>query len=98
MQYWHFNVAFLSDNVYKNAYKKFLGSNYRKTNAVYSSLQQWWDVGKGRIKQLCLQYTLNVTRDMSRSIKALQREIVGLQTFTDSTGEREHILIIFEET
>ncbi|KAJ4948663.1 hypothetical protein JOQ06_020193, partial [Pogonophryne albipinna] len=52
---------------------------------------QWWDVGKVKIKQLCLQYTFNVTKDMARSLRALEREVVELQGLADSTGEREHV-------
>ncbi|KAJ4930095.1 hypothetical protein JOQ06_019108 [Pogonophryne albipinna] len=55
------------------------------------SLNQWWDVGKVKIKQLCLQYTFNVTKDMARSLRALEREVVELQGLADSTGEREHV-------
>ena len=44
-----------------------------------------------KIKQLCQQYTLNVTKDMARSLRALEREVVELQGLADSTGEREHV-------
>ncbi len=72
--YWHFNVTLLSDIVFIDAFKYFW-SGYTKTKAEYTSLQQWWDIGKVKIKQLCLQYTLNVTRDMTKSMKVLENEI-----------------------
>lgn len=90
--YWHFNVTLLSDNVFKKAFECFW-NNYRQTKSEYSSLQQWWDVGKGKIKQLCQQYTLNVTRDMARSMKALETEIVELQT----PQEKENIFKFSKE-
>ncbi|KAI4898221.1 hypothetical protein NFI96_022806, partial [Prochilodus magdalenae] len=39
----------------------------------------------------CQQYTLNVTRDIARSLKALEMEIVELQNLGATTGNREHI-------
>ena len=86
--YWHFNVSLLSDSVFRNVFKSFW-LNYRQTKSQFDSLQQWWDVGKAKIKQLCLQYTLNVTKDMARSMRALEREVVELQVLADSTEERE---------
>ena len=69
-------------------------SLHRRTKSEYSSLQQWWDVVKVQIKQLCLQYTLSVTRDMTRSMRDLEREVVELQNRADSTGDREHIEVL----
>lgn len=91
--YWHFNVTLLSDSVFKDTFK-FFWSEYAKTKSDFTSLQQWWDIGKGKIKQLCLQYTLNVTRDMTRSMKDLESEIVKLQDLADSTGEKEHFKVL----
>lgn len=91
--YWHFNSALLSDNIFKNVFRSFW-SNHRLTKHEYSSLQQWWDVGKVKIKQLCLQYTLKVTKDMARSMRALEREVVELQGLADSTGDREWIQVL----
>jgi hypothetical protein len=56
--------------------------------AKYSSLQQWWDIGKIQIQQFFNQYTFNVTRDTLRSIKDLEVGIVELQTTYGSTGDR----------
>ena len=44
--YWHFNVTLLSDNAFKDAVSCFW-RNYTKTKSEYTSLQQWWDIGKG---------------------------------------------------
>ncbi len=87
--YWHFNVTLLSDIVFIDAFKYFW-SGYTKTKAEYTSLQQWWDIGKVKIKQLCLQYTLNVTRDMTKSMKVLENEIEDLQRLANSTNDGEH--------
>ncbi|KAK3522500.1 hypothetical protein QTP86_016150 [Hemibagrus guttatus] len=58
--------------------------------AAFSSLQLWWDFTKAQIKVFCQQYTLNVTRDIVRSLKALEIEIVELQRL-EATGDRRHI-------
>ncbi|KAL7825670.1 hypothetical protein SRHO_G00334080 [Serrasalmus rhombeus] len=52
---------------------------------------QWWDVAKVQIKVFCQQYTFNVTRDIIRSLKALEIEIVALQCLGEATGDQEHI-------
>lgn len=88
--YWHFNVTLLSDKVFKEAFN-FFWNNYSKTKSEYTSLQQWWDIGKIQIKQLCIQYSLNVTKDMTKSMEALENEIVMLQDLADFTGNGEHI-------
>ncbi|KAK3524682.1 hypothetical protein QTP86_000650 [Hemibagrus guttatus] len=51
---------------------------------------QWWDFTKTQIKVFCQQYTLNITRDVVRSLKALEIEIVELQRL-EATGDRGHI-------
>ncbi|KAL7842571.1 hypothetical protein SRHO_G00242600 [Serrasalmus rhombeus] len=57
----------------------------------YRGVQQWWDVAKVQIKVFCQQYTFNVTRDIIRSLKALEIEIVALQCLREATGHQEHI-------
>lgn len=91
--YWHFNTTLLTNNGFKESLRYFW-FYFRRTKSEYSSLQQWWDVGKVQIKQLCLQYTLSVTRDMTRSMRDLEREVVELQNRADSTGDREHIEVL----
>ena len=88
--YWHFNTALLSDNGFSKAFTVFW-NDFRMTKSSFNSLQQWWDIGKSQIKSLCLQYTLNVSRDLARSIRDLEREMVELQELADSTGERGHV-------
>ena len=43
------------------------------------------------IKQLCQQYTLNVTRDVIRSMEDLETEIVEVLNLIDSTRNQDHI-------
>ena len=47
-----------------------------------------------KIKHLCQQCTLNVIRDMTRSMRALEREIVALQDLAAFTGEGERIKVL----
>ncbi|KAK3526474.1 hypothetical protein QTP70_029652, partial [Hemibagrus guttatus] len=62
----------------------------RKEKRDLSSCRQWWDHGKVLIQQLCQQYTANVTRDITKSLRELEIEIVELQTLSESTGDRGH--------
>ena len=40
------------------------------------------------IKQLCQQYTLNVSQNITKSMRDLEIEIVELQSSAESTGNR----------
>lgn len=62
--YWHFNTALLCDAHFKDAFRVFL-KVFKNRKQDFKSLRQWWDCGKAEIKQLCQQYTLNVTRDIT---------------------------------
>lgn len=44
--------------------------------------------GKVQIKQLCQQYARNVTRDITRSLRDLETEVVDLQGLAESTGNQ----------
>ncbi|KAL6456611.1 hypothetical protein MHYP_G00351550 [Metynnis hypsauchen] len=57
-------------------------------------LCDWWDVAKVQIRVFCQQYTFNVTRDIIRSLKALETEIVALQCLAEATGDQEHIKVL----
>ncbi len=54
-------------------------------------MQQWWDCGKIQIKNFCQQYTLNVTKEITRSLNTSETEIVDLYSLSASTGKKEHI-------
>ncbi len=76
--YWHFNTNLLSDNSFCDTFK-FFWNNFKGTKALYVSLQQWWDVGKVQIQQLCRTHTLNASRDISQSVEVIENEILDLQ-------------------
>ncbi|KAK3522929.1 hypothetical protein QTP86_009711 [Hemibagrus guttatus] len=54
-------------------------------------LEQWWDHGKVLIQQLCRKYTVNITRDITKSLEDLEIGIVELQALAESTGDRRHV-------
>ena len=88
--YWHFNTTLVEDKRFSGIFTLFW-ENFKRQKSTYSSLQLWWDCGKVLIKQLCQQYTLNVTKGVSQSIRALEREILGLQDLAASSYNEEHI-------
>ena len=67
---------------------------FRRKKNDFSILRQWWDHGKTEIKLLFQQHTLNVTRDISRSLKDLEIDIVELENLSESTGDRGHIEVL----
>jgi len=83
--YWHFNTALLLDTHFREVFIYFW-KGFRERKGDFNSLKQWWDCGKADIKQLCLQYTLNVSRDITKSMRDLEMEIVELQSYAESTG------------
>lgn len=53
-------------------------------------MQTWWRFGKTQIKQLCQQYTHNVTKDIIKSIRVLEDEILKFQEVAQSSGNQTH--------
>lgn len=80
--YWHFNNALLSDKGFKDAFE-FFWKNLRNTKSTFNSIQQWWDYGKVQIKQFSQQYTKNI----ERSMKILEMDIINLEERLQSTGD-----------
>ncbi len=91
--YWHFNTSLLQDNFFKDVFH-FFWKQFSSRKKDFSSLQQWWDHGKKEIQQLCRQYTLNVSKDISQSMRMLEIEIVELQNLVESTGNRGFIELL----
>ena len=88
--YWHFNTALLNLQAFRNAFKLFWFS-HRESRSAFSSIQQWWDIGKTQIKQLCQQFTRKVNRDLTQTMKDLERQVEELQSLVASTGNRGHL-------
>ena len=87
--YWHFNTSLLHDTGFKEALE-LMWVSHRQNKLKYSSLQQWWDIGKTQIKLFCQQYTCNVTRHITSSLQDLEMDVVKLQNLVDSTGNQEY--------
>ena len=87
--YWHFNSVLTFDRKFREVFIYFWDV-FRQRKNDFSSLRQWWDHGKTEIKLLCQQHTLNVTRDITRSMKDLEIDIVELENLGESTGDRGH--------
>jgi len=68
--YWHFNILLLQDNAFIETFIYFW-KQFGLKKHEFKSLKQWWDYGKVEIQQLCRQYTLNVSREISRSMRNL---------------------------
>ena len=73
--YWHFNSVLAFAQLFKEVLMYFWDA-FRQRKGDFSSIRQWWDHGKTQIKHLCQQHTLNVTRDITRSMKDLEIDIV----------------------
>ena len=85
--YWHFNTALLEDKHFKEVFSYFW-KTFKKEKNSFPTLQQWWDMAKVKTKQLCQQYTLNVTRNLTVSQESLETEIMYLQNLVDTTVDQ----------
>lgn len=74
--HWHFNTKLLQDHSFIHAFTSFWES-WREEKSRFSSLSQWWDVGKAQIKAFCLQYTAHSTRILKEKMLALEHEIAN---------------------
>lgn len=88
--YWHFNSSLVHDKHFKEVFKTFW-ADFKGSKSSFVSLQQWWDVGKIQIQQLCKQYTQNITRDRAQSIDILEKELKEIQMLAFSTGNEDEI-------
>nr|BAC82609.1 pol-like protein [Danio rerio] len=84
--YWHLNTNLLSDCTFQDIFKEFW-SNFKSTKSTFCSIQQWWDFAKTQVKQLCQQYTINVTKDRKSTIEVLENEIKAMQEKADASGD-----------
>lgn len=91
--YWHFNSVLTVNKSFREALS-FFWSDFRQKQTEFVSLRQWWDHRKVQIKLLCQQHTLNVTRDVTRSIRDLEIDIVDLECESESTENRGYIEIL----
>ncbi|KAK3538866.1 hypothetical protein QTP86_018775, partial [Hemibagrus guttatus] len=54
--------------------------HWKTTKNAFENLRQWWDFGKVEIKLLCQQHTANSSTKVKQAIKALEREIMSIET------------------
>ncbi len=83
--YWHFNTNLLNDIFFFESFKAFW-EVFKKTKSYFKSLQQWRDYGKVQI-MFAQQYTRNVTKDLTRSLEVLEKQIMDLQKLTRTSGD-----------
>lgn len=54
---------------------------------MFSSMQQWWEIGKKQIQQLCKQYHFNVSRSIAKKIEVIENDIIEIQGLIEVTGK-----------
>ncbi len=83
--------------IFVNIFLSF-GLGWKSKKSSFTSIQQWWDIGKVQIQKLCNQYTFNVTRDMVQSIRRLEMDIVELQTLNGATANQNQLQALKRKT
>jgi len=80
--YWHFNSALIEDAHFCKCFS-FFWLGWKSKKSSFTSIQQWWEIGKVQIQTFCNQYTFNVSRDIVKSIRSLEMDIVELQALNE---------------
>lgn len=74
-------MTLLSDLQFKDVFN---WESFKEQKDQFSSLQEWWDIGKVNIRLLCQQYTLNVTKKINyKEVNKEENEILGNQDYLD---------------
>jgi len=89
-------LAELSDSFFRDSFKYFW-QNFRKSKSNFRSIQQWWDIGKVKIRQFCQQYTRNVTMEFKKSMEILENELSECQKIAESTGTSNNFELFFKK-
>ena len=69
---WKFNVSVLGEDAYYQLISDFW-ADWRKVQHLSSSLAEWWEIGKSKIKALTISYCVQRSRASSRSRDLLTR-------------------------
>lgn len=84
--HWHFNNTLLQDHIFVHSFGLFWKS-WREERGSYSSLRQWWDLGKVQIKTFCQQYTANNTENLKVKMKMIEQEILQQSLHNQGGGD-----------
>lgn len=88
--YWHFNTSLIHDR-HSGEVSKAFWDEFKVSKSSFVSLQQWWDISKIQIQQLGKQYILkNITRDITRALKTLEKELAEIQDLVYTTRNHDH--------
>ena len=80
--YWHFNNELLQDSDFCQQFR-FFWENWRSKKGNFSSLSQWWEVGKAQIRFFCHQCTAYSTARVKAPIQKLEGEIRNCEIHID---------------
>ena len=84
--YWHFNNRLLEDRCFRESFTRFW-VKWRERQRCFSSLRQWWDVGKAHIRLFCKEYTWGSTGRRDSAVEKLEREIQDAESRLGQFGE-----------
>ncbi|KAK2904012.1 hypothetical protein Q8A73_010669 [Channa argus] len=76
--YWHFNNKLLQDNTFCQDFRRFW-EHWRLQKLNFSSLRQWWEVGKAQTRVYCQQYRSYSTARIKTAVRELEADITHLE-------------------
>lgn len=75
--FWHFNVKLLNDFNFCDNFKYFW-FYWQAQKEFYTSLIQWWEVGKAQIKVFTQRYSASSTTAIKKTVEQLEKDVKDL--------------------
>jgi len=75
---WQMNSDVLYSDIFKNNFEE-MWNNWQNKKANYSDLREWWEEGKGKIKEFTIYCSVFLKKSKQNTIKELERELLECQ-------------------
>lgn len=94
--YWHFNTKLIQDRLFSSKFETFW-ELWRAKKGDFSSLSQWWEVGKAQIRVFCQQYTSSSTTRIREAVQQLEQEIRDIECSLILNVDKEDGILLKEK-
>ena len=87
--YWKFNTTLLQSEEFTDKMKNFLEFWITKKNMYENKLDVWWDIGKKKIKHICLKFSKKFAKEKRKKRLEIENQIHALTLSRSPTSEDE---------
>lgn len=85
--FWHFNIKLLNDFNFCSNFK-FFWSYWQTQKQFYTSLIQWWEVGKAQVKVFTQKYSASTATAIRKTADQLEKAFEDLEGLTAQSPEQ----------